>query len=382
MTALSAARSTLRRGDKLFNEMFMPGMEASAVGYPGGMAAINLAGNCVPASADATLKVIGVFEPPHGAYTPDNTGGAAGAIKTDVRKGVFRLNNGTAGDAITALDIEQPCYVIDDNTVGRTDSNGTRPRAGIVEEVDASGQIWVRIGVPGVSIDLSLQRAFKARAVCTSIAAIAGGSSGTDTLTANANGALANQDNLTLAVGDVMIIPEGTTNLPAAKDAGPWMVSNAGSASTKFVLTRPSWWKTGTPILPGQVIEVGGEGQLFPGSSWKAMAAVSKVVGTDAPSLYPKHFKKTITLAAGTYTIGAGGGGEALLLFSTTLSMVVVTRNTPNTSTATTGGYASAAGTRVAGVVGTAAVVVQAQVAAGTINNADVSTLDVLITNW
>ena len=55
--------------------------------------------------------------------------------------------------------------------------------------------------------------------------------------------------------------------------------------------------------------------------------------------------------------------------------------NAGGTPTLTTE-YACPVATRVAGIPGTAVLVINAEVAAGTLNNADESTLDVLVTNW
>lgn len=73
----------------------------------------------------------------------DNSGGAAGAIQAEYRPGVFRFLNSAGGDAIALDDIGRVCFIVDDETVATTDGTGTRSRAGIVEDVDASG-VWVR----------------------------------------------------------------------------------------------------------------------------------------------------------------------------------------------------------------------------------------------
>jgi hypothetical protein len=73
----------------------------------------------------------------------DNTGGAAGAKSVAWRVGVFVFANSAAADAITIADIGRACFIVDDNTVAQTDGGATRSRAGIVEDVDASG-VWVR----------------------------------------------------------------------------------------------------------------------------------------------------------------------------------------------------------------------------------------------
>lgn len=60
------------------------------------------------------------------------TGHAAGAITVPVRQGCFPYYMGTAGDAITNLNIGSLCYVIDNQTVGLTNGGGTRSVAGVI----------------------------------------------------------------------------------------------------------------------------------------------------------------------------------------------------------------------------------------------------------
>ena len=71
------------------------------------------------------------------------------------------------------------------------------------------------------------------------------------------------------------------------------MVSVVGTAGTKFVLTRPSWWATGAGIVQGAEIVLGGEGTIWQGSTWRAFCAKSKVIGTDAATFYPRCHKGT-----------------------------------------------------------------------------------------
>ena len=52
--------------------------------------------------------------------------------------------NSSAGDLITIADIGKACFIVDDQTVAKTDGTGTRSRAGIVDGIEASGGVWVR----------------------------------------------------------------------------------------------------------------------------------------------------------------------------------------------------------------------------------------------
>ena len=73
----------------------------------------------------------------------DNTG-AAGAASVEYRIGLFLFANSSAGDLITIADIGKACFIVDDQTVAKTDGTGTRSRAGIVDGIEASGGVWVR----------------------------------------------------------------------------------------------------------------------------------------------------------------------------------------------------------------------------------------------
>ncbi|WP_149589825.1 hypothetical protein [Tabrizicola flagellatus] len=68
---------------------------------------------------------------------------AAGATAIRYRPGVFRFANSAAGDLITRADIGAVCYIVDDQTVAKTNGTNTRSPAGIVDSVDAQG-VWVR----------------------------------------------------------------------------------------------------------------------------------------------------------------------------------------------------------------------------------------------
>lgn len=119
---------------------FAIGLAANAVIYKGSLVAINQAGNLVPASADASLHVVGVSDD-----EKDNTGGSAGDLSIAPRRGTYYLANSSSTDAVTDADIGRPCYVVDDNTVARTSNGGARPLAGTVEGVDGFG-VAVSVG--------------------------------------------------------------------------------------------------------------------------------------------------------------------------------------------------------------------------------------------
>lgn len=134
MPALTADRDTLRR-DSIDYEW---PMEATTVGYAGAIACINSSGRLTRGATSTTLKAVGVFK-----ERADNSAGSAGAIKGKVRRGTFRFNNSASTDQITLADVGNTCFIVDDNTVAKTNGGNTRSIAGVIDDVDAAG-VWVR----------------------------------------------------------------------------------------------------------------------------------------------------------------------------------------------------------------------------------------------
>lgn len=66
----------------------------------------------------------------------------AGVTAIRYKPGVHCFANSTAGDLITKADIGAACYIVDDQTVAKTNGSSTRSPAGTVEFVDAKG-VWV-----------------------------------------------------------------------------------------------------------------------------------------------------------------------------------------------------------------------------------------------
>lgn len=133
MAALTAPRNTpAALGDK--RRVPLP---ANGKIIQGGMVQIAASGFAVSATATAANVAIGRAE-----ESVDNTGGANGAASIDVRRGIFRFANSAAGDLIGRTEIGKTVYVVDDQTVAKTNNAGARPAAGICFDVDAQG-VWV-----------------------------------------------------------------------------------------------------------------------------------------------------------------------------------------------------------------------------------------------
>ena len=115
-------------------------VKASAIIYGGALACTDATGMCVPGAIAATLIARGVCD-----AKADNTGGADGAIRANVRPGIFKFKNHGA-DLVVAADTGADCFIIDDETVAKTSDTGARSRAGKVVEVTADG-VFVAIGL-------------------------------------------------------------------------------------------------------------------------------------------------------------------------------------------------------------------------------------------
>lgn len=165
MTALAANFSRRHMGDDAMLVLALAiGVAASTHIYQGSLVAINQAGNLVPASADASLHVVGVAED-----EADNSSGSAGDLSLRPRRGAFYLTNSSSTDAITDADAGRFAYVVDDNTVARTSNGGARPVAGVIVGVDSFG-VLVEVGTRPAVADGALDVLFPAGADLSSSA--------------------------------------------------------------------------------------------------------------------------------------------------------------------------------------------------------------------
>lgn len=107
--------------------------------YVGGLVMLNTSGNLVKAAATATLIMRGVAK-------QQSVNAAAGAIVESEHGVLVRLKNSASSDQITRAEIGDTCYVVDDETVAKTDNSSARPAAGTVKDIDAdTGEVWVEI---------------------------------------------------------------------------------------------------------------------------------------------------------------------------------------------------------------------------------------------
>lgn len=135
MTALSSDRNTRAR---LGNNR-VEGLAASVKVWSGSIVMRNAAGYVTKGATATGCMGVGRAE-----ATVDNTSGAAGALTVEYTQGTFLFANSASGDLITIADIGKVCYIVDDQTVAKTDGTATRSRAGIVDGIESNG-VWVRM---------------------------------------------------------------------------------------------------------------------------------------------------------------------------------------------------------------------------------------------
>lgn len=130
----------------LTRERDTPRREAHVFSYPVAANALILKGALVVLAAGFAAPgstATGLITAGRAEETVDNRGGAAGAVRATVRRGVLLLTNLPA-DAVTGADRGADCFVVDDETVARTNGGGTRSRAGRVIDLEGGG-VWVEV---------------------------------------------------------------------------------------------------------------------------------------------------------------------------------------------------------------------------------------------
>jgi len=134
MTALSKGRKTSAR----MGLEYMAPVAAATKIWQGAIVVLDASGNAAPATMATGLVAAGGAQ-----ATVDNSAGAAGDMTVVIEKGVFAYANSAAGDLITRAEIGDTAYLVDDQTVAKTDATGTRSAAGKIMDVDAEG-VWIK----------------------------------------------------------------------------------------------------------------------------------------------------------------------------------------------------------------------------------------------
>tara|TARA_R110002072_G_scaffold302699_2_gene487439 strand:+ start:5893 stop:6291 length:399 start_codon:yes stop_codon:yes gene_type:complete len=126
--ALSKSRDTKARGGRNIGLA----VKAGVIIYAGALVALEAA-VAIPGAVSTTIKGLG-----RAKHTADNSGGADGDITVEIERGIFLYVN-KSDDLISNADIGSDCYIVDDETVAKTDGTGTRSVAGKVHEVTSAG---------------------------------------------------------------------------------------------------------------------------------------------------------------------------------------------------------------------------------------------------
>lgn len=137
MTALTKEKAVTSRNGSAFTDPAAAGV----VVYKGALVALNAAGEALPGGTAGAAQTRGVALD-KGA---DNESGAAGDVMVETRRGTFAFVNSAAADEITRADIGATVYVVDDQTVAKTDGGSTRIEAGTCRDIAANGDVWVEI---------------------------------------------------------------------------------------------------------------------------------------------------------------------------------------------------------------------------------------------
>ncbi len=132
---LSAERYTTKRENKHYSDPVV----AAALIYAGAIVVLGATGFAAPGSTATGLIARGVAKD-----TVDNSAGADGDLNVETETGVFLLKNSAAADQITRADIGGSAYIVDDETVAKTDGGATRSIAGVIKDVNADG-VFVHI---------------------------------------------------------------------------------------------------------------------------------------------------------------------------------------------------------------------------------------------
>lgn len=135
MAALTKDRDTKARA----GEDFEFPVAAAVKIFAGALTVVTAAGFAAPGGVATTHKSVG-----RAKETVDNLAGANGDVRVKVERGVFRFNNSAAGELIALADVGADCFIVDDQTVAKTNGVGTRSVAGKVRDVDSAG-VWVEI---------------------------------------------------------------------------------------------------------------------------------------------------------------------------------------------------------------------------------------------
>lgn len=133
MPALTQARNTPKYSTNTVSDRLAIPVKANTRIWQGALVVFD-AGFAAPARVATGLVAVGVAE-----STVDNLGGGGGALQVSIRRGAFIWANSSAIDQITQADCGKTAFIVDDNTVAKTDGGATRSAAGKILAVSPAG---------------------------------------------------------------------------------------------------------------------------------------------------------------------------------------------------------------------------------------------------
>jgi len=141
MPAMTLERKTRKLSEQTVVNLLPQPIKANTKVLLGALVVLDK-GFIAPGAAGVGLIAAGIAE-----ETIDNVGGLDGAVLVPIRQGTFEFFNSGGGDLITQADVGKDCFIIDDQTVAKTDGTGARSRAGKIMRVEPDGMVWVQIGL-------------------------------------------------------------------------------------------------------------------------------------------------------------------------------------------------------------------------------------------
>jgi len=132
--ALTADRNTIQRDDQPLARNHNYPVKAGAKIFQGALVGLD-GGVLVPMTQTTGLICVG-----RARQAVDNTDGQDGDLRCETEPGVFKWDN---ADSIAQADVGAVAYATDDQTVAKGDASSNRSVAGIIQDVDADGGVWV-----------------------------------------------------------------------------------------------------------------------------------------------------------------------------------------------------------------------------------------------
>ena len=146
MTALSAAKALVKLDGAPLPYSIPLIQKTGTTIYPGALCAVATDGYCRPARTSTTDQIVGYAKKNPASNTGNYTSTVAGDSIVIVSAGVIKLENSADAALIAITELWDFVYVVDDQTVAKTDGSGTRIRAGRCVGVDAGG-VYVLVGL-------------------------------------------------------------------------------------------------------------------------------------------------------------------------------------------------------------------------------------------